>query len=205
MYVIGVTGGIGSGKTAVTECFASLGIDIVDADIASRVVVEPGTTALTQIAERFGANILQADGALDRAALRRIIFQNETEKRWLETLLHPLIGAEIQRQLQTAASPYVVFVSPLLIEAQQKHFCDRLLVVDVPEELQLQRTMVRDRNDAEQVQRIIASQAKREQRLQYADDIIENSGTLQQLRDKVAALHRRYLELARSSKSGEAV
>lgn len=196
MFVVGVTGGIGSGKTAATDCFQDLGIDIVDADLAARVVVEPGTPALQEIAEHFGASILQPDGTLDRAALRRIVFQDAAEKQWLEQLLHPRIGAEIQRQLAAAKSPYVVFVSPLLAETSQHTFCDRILVIDVPEEIQLQRTMVRDSNDAEQVRRIIASQASRAQRLELADDVIENTGSLQQLRAQVAQLHERYLQLA---------
>ncbi|HSB97373.1 MAG TPA: dephospho-CoA kinase [Spongiibacteraceae bacterium] len=197
MLVVGITGGIGSGKTAVTDIFATLGIDIVDADIAARVVVEPNTTALQQIAQHFGPQLIQIDGTLDRAALRRIIFQDATAKQWLEQLLHPLIGVEVRRQLDAAKSPYVIFVSPLLIEAKQHLFCNRILVVDVPEEIQLQRTVARDNNDAAQVQRIIASQANREQRLNYADDIIENTGSLEQLREQVEKKHRFYLELAK--------
>lgn len=203
MFVVGVTGGIGSGKTAVTEAFIHLGIDIVDADLASRVVVEPGTPALASIAEHFGTNILLPDGSLDRAALRRIIFANSSEKRWLEQLLHPLIAMEIGRQLAAADSPYVIFVSPLLVESQQSAFCDRIAVVDVPEAMQLQRTMTRDANDADQVRRIMASQASREQRLQRADDVIDNSGSLEQLHERVAALHRHYLQLASEKQSME--
>jgi dephospho-CoA kinase len=196
MFVVGVTGGIGSGKTAATNCFQTLGIDIVDADLASRVVVEPGTEALRRIAEHFGPQILQADGTLDRAALRKIIFQEPTAKQWLEQLLHPLIGREIHRQLQSAASPYVILVSPLLVEASQNLFCNRILVVDVPEDLQLQRTVTRDQNEPEQVRRIIASQASRNQRLEQADDIIENTGSFEQLRARVEQLHEHYLQLA---------
>jgi dephospho-CoA kinase len=198
MFVVGVTGGIGSGKTAATNCFQALGIDIVDADLASRVVVEPGTDALQQIAEHFGPQILQPDGTLDRAALRRIVFQEPAAKQWLERLLHPLIGREIQRQLQAAASPYVILVSPLLVEAHQNLFCNRILVVDVPEDTQLQRTVIRDNNDPEQVRRIIASQASRAQRLQQADDILENNGSLEQLHTQVEDLHQRYLKLAQA-------
>lgn len=197
MFVVGVTGGIGSGKTAVTNNFADLGIAIVDADIASRVVVEPGQPALAHIAGHFGPGILQADGRMDRAAMRQLIFSNPAEKQWLEQLLHPLINIEIHRQLDTASSPYAIFVSPLLVEGNHGDLCDRLLVVDVPEEVQLARTMARDDNEAEQVKRIMASQASREQRLARADDVIENAGTLAQLREKVEALHQRYLELAR--------
>ncbi len=198
MFVIGITGGIGSGKTAVTNTFSELGIDIVDADIAARVVVEPGTTALQQITAHFGPLILQTDGTLDRAALRRIIFQDANAKLWLEQLLHPLIGQEIQRQLHSATSPYAILVSPLLIEIQKNRFCDRILVIDVPEAVQLQRTVARDNNDPAQVQRIIASQADRAQRLSHADDVIENTGSLEQLRKHVEKLHGDYLILAKN-------
>lgn len=196
MFVVGITGGIGSGKTAATDRFAALGITIVDADIASRIVVEPGTPALQKIAEHFSAEILQSDGWLNRAALRKIIFADTNAKLWLEKLLHPLIAEEIQRQLQTATSPYVIFVSPLLTESTQHELCDRILVIDAPENLQLQRTMERDKNDAAQVQRIIASQASREHRLKHADDVIENTGSLDHLSQQVTALHKRYLQLA---------
>jgi dephospho-CoA kinase len=198
MFVVGITGGIGSGKTAVTDIFAELGVDTVDADIAARIVVEPGTPALKNIAEHFGADILHINGSLDRAALRHIIFKDAAAKQWLEQLLHPLISAEIHRKLDTATSPYVILVSPLLVEAKQDSFCDRILVVDVSEDIQLQRTMTRDNNDAEQVRRIIASQASREQRLIRADDIVENIGSLEQLREQVQHLHSDYLKLARN-------
>jgi dephospho-CoA kinase len=196
MFVVGVTGGIGSGKSAVTQCFSELGITIVDADIASRIVVEPGRPALAAIADHFGADILLPDGTLNRPAMRREIFSDPDKKRWLEALLHPLINEEVHRQLGAATSPYVIFVSPLLVEGAHGSLCDRVLVVDVPEALQLARTMARDGNDAEQVKRIIASQATREQRLARADDVIENSGTLDQLHSAVQTLHQRYLQLA---------
>ena len=197
MFVVGITGGIGSGKTAVTDIFSTFGIDIVDADVAARVVVEPKTAALRQIAQHFGPEIIQPDGTLDRAALRRIIFRDAAAKQWLEQLMHPLIGTEIRRQLDGAKSPYVIFVSPLMIEAKQNLFCDRLLVIDVPEEMQLQRTVTRDNNDAAQVQRIIASQASRTERLAHSDDIIENTGSLEQLRAQVEKKHQFYLALAK--------
>jgi dephospho-CoA kinase len=201
MYVVGVTGGIGSGKTAVTNIFAELGIAIVDADVASRVVVEPGQPALVEIAAHCGPDILLPDGTMDRAAMRQRIFSDPAEKQWLEQLLHPLINIEIHRQLAAAGSPYAIFVSPLLVEGSHGELCDRLLVVDVPEHLQLARTMARDQNDAEQVKRIMASQASREQRLARADDVIENNGTLAQLREHVDALHQRYLALAAEKRS----
>lgn len=203
MFVVGVTGGIGSGKTAVTDLFAGFGITVVDADIAARVVVEPGTPALAAIAEHFGTAILQADGGLDRAALRRLIFQEPAQKHWLEGLLHPLIAGEIRRQIDATTSAYTIFASPLLVESSQSSFCHRILVVDVPEEVQLQRTMARDHNDAEQVKRIIASQASRQQRLARADDVVENTGTLEQLRQRVTALHEHYLQLAQQRHQAE--
>lgn len=201
VFVVGVTGGIGSGKTAVTNLFAELGVTIVDADIASRIIVEPGKPALQAIAAHFGAEMLLTDGTLNRAAMRARIFSNVDDKRWLEQLTHPLIGQEIQRQLDDAKSPYAILVSPLLIEGNQHTFCHRILVVDVPEDTQLQRTIQRDNNDAGQVKRIIASQATRAQRLSRADDVIENTGTLDDLRYKVAALHQQYLQLAESAKA----
>lgn len=208
MFVVGVTGGIGSGKTAATNAFAALGIEVVDADIVARQVVESGTPALQKIAAHFGDHILLADGTLDRAALRQIVFSDAHEKVWLEKLLHPLIAAETQRQLNHATSRYVIFVSPLLTETTQKQFCDRIVVIDVPETVQLQRTMQRDNNDAEQVRRIIAAQADRAQRLQHADDVIENTGTLEQLEKRINELHQRYLALteqkATKQKQGDA-
>lgn len=198
MFVVGLTGGIGSGKTAVSDHFNKLGIDIVDADIASRTVVEPGTPALAHIVDRFGPDILLDDNSLNRARLRQEIFANAEAKQWLEALLHPLIADEIRRRLATAKSPYVIFVSPLLIESTQKKLCDRLLIVDTPVETQLHRTMQRDNNDKEQVERIIASQTSREHRLAQADDVLENNADLDQLQRKVEELHQYYLNLAQS-------
>jgi dephospho-CoA kinase len=196
MFVVGITGGIGSGKTAVTDRFAKLGIKIVDADIAARVVVEPGTAALGAISDHFGSAILLAEGNLDRAALRARIFSEESEKKWLESLLHPLIGKEIMRQLAAAQSPYVIFVSPLLLEAGQNVLCDRILVVDVPEETQISRTISRDDNDEAQVRRIISTQLSRQQRLKQANDIIENNQGLAQLDEPIERLHQQYLAMA---------
>lgn len=205
MFVVGVTGGIGSGKTTATDYFAALGIDVVDADIASRVVVEPGKPALAAIADHFGASILQADGALDRAALRQRIFQDPKEKQWLEALLHPLIQQHISEQLQAAKSPYAILVSPLLIEGGQSKGCDRVLVIDAPETLQLRRTVARDNNDPDQVQRIIDAQASRQARLDQADDVVENAGTVADLQRQIDDLHRRYLALAEAKAISEQV
>lgn len=196
MYVVGLTGGIGSGKSAAATRFESFGIVAVDADVIARDVVKPGTPALAAITEHFGKAILQDDGTLDRAALRKIIFQSATEKTWLESLLHPLIGEETLRQLAAAQSPYVLFVSPLLVESGQKVLCQRLLVIDVPEALQIERTMARDSNERSQVERIIASQASRQVRLAQADDVICNDSDLDELHSAVDKLHQHYLSLA---------
>ena len=196
MYVIGITGGIGSGKTAVSDRFAERGITIVDADVASRTVVEPGRPALARIAEHFGDALIAQDGSLDRAALRAKVFADEGERRWLEALLHPLIAEEIQRGLLEATSPYAMLASPLLVEAGQDRYVDRVLVVDVPEDVQLARTMERDGNSEEQVRRIIAAQSARSDRLARADDVIENTGSLADLDAAVAALHEGYLAQA---------
>ena len=196
MFVVGLTGGIGSGKSAVSERFQRLGIEVVDADIASREVVKPGQGALRAIAEHFGADVIQSDGSLDRARLRSLVFADPDERIWLERLLHPLINAWIARELENADSPYVLLVSPLLVETGQIRFAHRVLVVDVPEAVQIERTMARDSNDAAQVKAIIAAQASRESRLARADDIIRNDAGLDSLDAAVAELHQRYLELA---------
>ncbi|MGQ9426008.1 dephospho-CoA kinase [Gilvimarinus sp. F26214L] len=196
MYVVGLTGGIGSGKSAVSALFESHGITVVDADIASRLVVEKGQPALEKIAEHFGPDILQQDGSLNRAALRKKIFDDAGERGWLERLLHPLIYREIQRQLAAASSPYAMLVSPLLVETGQNRLTQRILVVDVPEELQLERAMARDASSEEQIRAIMAAQASRDQRLKYADDVIVNDNTLEQLAEEVKALHEDYLSRA---------
>lgn len=201
-YIVGLTGGIGSGKTAVSDCFAALGIVIVDADVAARTVVEPGTEALRAIRAHFGDGILLADGTLDRAALRQRVFSTPDDKRWLESLLHPLIGTQIMKEISEARSPYVLFVSPLLVESGMNAICQRVLVVDVPESVQVARTMSRDNNSQQQVEAIISSQASREARLAKADDVLENTGSLADLQQQVGTLHARYLQLARQHTRG---
>ncbi len=200
--IIGLTGGIGSGKSAVSACFEKLGIAVIDADVAARVVVEPGTPGLAQIAEHFGPGVIDANGALDRAALRRIVFEDAAERRWLESVLHPRIGEEIRRGLREASSPYAILASPLLLEARQDVLAHRVLVVDVSEDTQVARTMQRDNNSGEQVRAIIAAQIGRAERLARADDVIENNGSLEDLEPKVLALHRRYLEIAAAMAAG---
>lgn len=196
-FVVGITGGIGSGKSAVTAHLENLGIDVVDADLAARVVVEPGQPALDAIAEHFGAHILHNDGQLDRAALRKIVFEDPQARTWLESVTHPAIRQEIESQLQSATSPYVVLSSPLLLEAKQHSFVDHVVVVDVTEELQVARTTVRDSNSVELVQKIMAAQLPRTERVSRADEVIDNSGTLTDLEAQADALHRRMLERAK--------
>lgn len=194
-WILGLTGGIGSGKSAAAQHFIDLGVHAVDADHAARWVVEPGRPALAQIAAHFGAGILQADGQLDRAALRTQIFQHPEQRRWLEALLHPLIRQEIISNLAKAESPYAILVSPLLVESGQHSLTQRVLVVDAPEQLQLQRTMQRDHASAEQVQAILKAQARREERLRHADDVLLNDRDINWLRAEVERLHRFYLTL----------
>ncbi|UVE18515.1 dephospho-CoA kinase [Pseudomonas sp. LS44] len=194
-WILGLTGGIGSGKSAAAKHFIDLGVHTVDADHAARWVVEPGRPALARIAEHFGEEVLQADGQLDRAALRTRVFQNAEERRWLEALLHPLIGQEIHDYLARAESPYAILVSPLLIESGQRRLTQRILVVDTPEELQVQRTMLRDQTSAEQVNAILQVQANREERLRHADDVLVNDRDLAWLQAEVERLHQFYLTL----------
>lgn len=196
MYIVGITGGIGSGKTAVSDRFQNLDICVVDADLCSRVVVEKGRPALAQIAEHFGQEVLSEEGELDRAQLRSKVFDDEAERKWLENLLHPLIGEELMRQLNTATSPYVILASPLLIESQQYLMCNQVIVVDVPVSTQIERTMARDDNDEAQVKNIIAAQATRKARLEHATQVIENTQGLDFLDSEVALLHPLFIQLA---------
>ena len=189
MFVVGITGGIGSGKSAVTDHLETLGITVVDADKVARVVVEPGTSGLAAIVEHFGEDILLADGGLDRAALRKIVFDNPDERKVLEGITHPRIRDEIARQLSQASSPYVVLSSPLLLESGQNTFADYVVVVDVPEELQLKRTMARDDNSEALVKQIMAAQLDRQTRLARADTSITNDASLEELCERVEAMH----------------
>ncbi|MBD9485398.1 dephospho-CoA kinase [Pseudomonas sp. PDM14] len=194
-WILGLTGGIGSGKSAVAEQFTTLGVHLVDADHAARWVVEPGRPALAKIAARFGEQVLQPDGQLNRSALRQLIFQDAEQRHWLESLLHPLIGQEIRDYLARAQSPYAILVSPLLIESGQNRMTQRVLAVDAPEALQLQRTMVRDESSEEQVRAILKVQSSREERLRHADDVLVNDRDHAWLRSEVERLHRFYLTL----------
>ena len=191
--IIGVTGGIGSGKSAVTDRFEALDITVVDADKVARIIVESGQPALEKIAEHFGAAILLADGSLDRAGLRAKVFSQPHERLWLEALTHPLIREEILAQLNSSRSPYVILSSPLLLETSQKSLAELVIVVDVPEQVQLERTVQRDNNDADQVRRIMAAQMSRSKRLELADMAIDNSGALDKLDQVVKDLHEKFL------------
>ena len=197
-FVVGITGGIGSGKSAVTDYLEIKGITVVDADKVARVVVEPGTSGLAAIAEHFGRDILLPDGTLDRAALRKIVFDNPDEREVLEGITHPRIREEIARQLSDASSPYVVLASPLLLESGQSSFADYVIVVDVPESVQLSRTMTRDDNSEQLVKSIMAVQLDRETRLARSDTSISNEGTLEELHARVDALHTDLLRRAQA-------
>lgn len=194
-WILGLTGGIGSGKSAAAQCFVELGVHLVDADQAARWVVEPGRPALEQIAEHFGAGVLQADGTLNRAALRELIFKDPTQRVWLEGLLHPLIREEIRQYLARAKSPYAILVSPLLLETSQHQMVQRVLVIDVPQALQIERTVLRDKTNEEQVRAILDVQASREERLSRADDVIVNDRDPAWLKSEVQRLHDFYLTL----------
>lgn len=198
-YIVALTGGIGSGKSTVADEFAKLGATIIDADIIARQVVEPGKPALDAIRRRFGDPILNADGSLHRAALRQKIFSSSEDKQWVNSLLHPLIHAETQSQIQASNAPYVLWVVPLLIENDLQRHAQRVLVVDVNQDTQLERTLARDGISRQQAENILAAQATREQRLAYADDIIDNNRSQRELASRVALLHQRYLELAASA------
>ncbi len=196
IFIVGLTGGIGSGKTAASDWFKLQGIVIVDADVVARQVVEPGTAALKAIADHFGADVISADGTLDRAALRHLVFSHPEERRWLEQLTHPLIAQEILRQLSMATSPYAILVSPLLFETGQKNFVTRTLLIDAPEDHQLRRTAARDGVEAHQVKAIMAAQMSRDDRRARANDVVLNDGSLADLHAKLIVLHQQYLSLA---------
>ncbi len=190
--VVGLTGGIGSGKSAATHIFSSLGVDIVDSDVIARMVVEPGSPALQIIAKHFDPSILQDDGQLNRSALRHRIFSNAEEKAWLEKLLHPLIRQETELLLRSANSDYVILSSPLLLETGQDALTDRVLVIDSPEHQQIARTRLRDNTSTDAVEAIMATQWSRERRLRRADDVIVNDGDLANLESEIRKLHERY-------------
>lgn len=199
-FIIGLTGGIASGKTQVSDHFERAHqIDIIDADVIARQVVEPNTPALKEIENRFGAEILRSDKSLNRAKLREIIFNHEAEKDWLNQLLHPIIRKQIQASLAQATSPYAILVAPLLIENKLEYLVDRVLVVDVDEATQLKRTTARDNVSISQVKAILSAQIDRKTRLAQADDVINNNDIdLNQLKQQVDTLHYQYLAMAKA-------
>lgn len=196
MFTVGLTGGIGSGKSTVAGVFAELGVEIIDADVVARDVVEPPSTALDAIRARYGAEILTADGALDRPRMRQLVFADEAERAWLEDLLHPLIEERIRQGIAGCDSPYCMLVSPLLLETSQRRLVDRVLVVDVSRQTQLQRSLLRDQSERATIEAIIDAQASREERLRAADDVIDNEGAKNSLTAHVRELHARYLSLS---------
>lgn len=195
-FVVGLTGGIGSGKTTVANLFAAEGITLVDADIVAREVVAKDSKGLKAIVEHFGTEMLTPEGELDRAKLRDRIFNQSAEREWLNQLLHPMIRQEMLEQVKNATSPYVIMVVPLLFENGLDRLVNRTLVVDISPELQISRTVIRDQVDATQVNNIINSQCSRSEKLARADDIIDNQGEISALKREVLALHQRYLQLS---------
>jgi dephospho-CoA kinase len=194
--VIGVTGGIGSGKTTVANLFSSLGTPVIDADELARQVVAPGQPAYEEILQHFGTTFLSKSGGLDRRRLREHIFSDPAKRDRLEAIVHPRVYAQMKRLLDRLAAPYAIVVVPLLIETGARELVDRVLVVDSPEELQIERTRRRDRTTRMAVEKILAAQLDRNARLSAADDIIENDGSVEALAKAVSALHRRYLSKA---------
>lgn len=196
MLRIGLTGGIASGKSTVSDMFAEYGATIIDTDIIARDVVKPGCPALDEIRARFGSQVFDNDGALDRAALRSIVFDDDANRRALEAILHPRIREETLRRSKSAAGPYQVIVVPLLVESSLRDFVDRIVVIDCDPGTQLKRLLERDSESVEQAKRIIAAQASRESRLAIADDVVTNDADVDDTRRQVEALHRQYMKLA---------
>lgn len=192
-WVLGLTGGIGSGKSAVSAMFEELGIQVVDADIVAREVVEPGSVGLTKITAHFGDEILTSNRTLDRAKLRAIIFANESQKQWLNNLLHPLIRESMLSQLKQATSNYVILVAPLLFENGLEKYCNHTLLIDVPVDVQITRTTARDNVSVELAKQIIASQMSRADKQQKAGDILDNNRPLEEVKTDVQKLHEKYL------------
>ncbi len=199
-FVVGLTGGIASGKTTIANLFHDqFGIEIVDADVAAREVVEPGSEGLRALESRYGNKVLLADGRLNRSELREIIFSDEHEKRWVNQLLHPLIRRRMLEQLERVTSAYALLVIPLMVENGLQSMADRVLVIDVDEAIQVQRTMQRDHVSEQQARAILAAQANREQRLAIADDVVKNDAKNQKLLPQITELHQKYLALCREN------
>ena len=197
---IALTGGIGSGKSTVAALFAKQGAPVIDADKIARELAAPGQPALQKIIDAFGQNIIRANGALDRKKLREIVFDDQTAKARLEAILHPLIYAEIDRRIDRVESPYCLAIIPLLLETGRQVGFDRVLLIDLPERLQLERALRRDRSSPALIKKMIASQITRTDRLQYGADVIDNTGAIDALDEQAHRLHARYLQMAKDSK-----
>jgi len=200
-FRVALTGGIASGKTTVARLFAELGVPLIDTDVIAREVVEPGQPALAAIVRSFGPEVLDAQGCLDRRRMRERIFAEPAVKQRLEAILHPAIRAEMERQSRLAGGPYQVLVIPLLAEGRRRDHVDRVLLVDVPEALQVERLVSRDGVSREQAQASLDAQATRAERLAIADDVIQNSGRVDDLEQQVRALHEQYLQFATARQS----
>ena len=197
MFVLGITGGIGSGKTVVTDIFSELNIDVIDADIASRKAVEKGSACLKEIENYFGSEVILNDGNLNRQKLREIIFDKEDKKEWLEKLLHPRIFDIINNELDESKTLYAILVSPLLFETGQNKLCTRTLLIDADEKFQIERASIRDSVPEDQIKNIIEAQMPRSEKIRLANDIVSNDSTLESLREKIISLHNTYIELSR--------
>lgn len=197
MFVVGLTGGIGSGKSTVSDQFKVLGANIIDTDVIAKDITQPGQPAFNAISKRFD-NILTESGEIDRRKLKRLIFSDATQKRWLEELLHPLIRKETQNQIDHSTAAYSIVVIPLLVETHSENRFNRILVIDTPVENQIERIIHRDNLTNEQAKSIIFKQASRQARINIADDIIDNSNDINSLTDQITALHHIYLEEAKN-------
>jgi len=195
-YIVGLTGGIASGKTTAGNIFARLGVDVIDADEVSRSLVNAGSPCFDEVVLHFGNDILDSGGDLDRAKLRELIFNDDQQKQWLENLLHPLVRQEIERKIEVSSSKYIILSVPLLLESGNYDFVDRILVVDVPEETQVCRIMQRDGSSENLARQIMSTQVSRDERLSHADDILDNINDLDSLKIQIENLHEKYLRLA---------
>lgn len=198
MLRVGLTGGIGSGKSTVADFFAARGVPIIDTDELARELVRPGEAAHTEIVRQFGADVLDPSGALDRSKMRGRVFNDPMQRKRLEAILHPRIRTEVRRRLAKFHAPYTIVAIPLLIETEVGDLVDRILVVDCDESLQVQRVSARSGMEPDEVRRIMTAQTSRKERLAHADDVIENNTDLAQLEEQVTRLHKRYQALAQS-------
>ncbi len=196
MLVVALTGGIGCGKSTVSHYFESFGVPVIDADVLSRNLVAPGSPALLEILETFGPHLSDTEGKLDRAALRKIIFELPEQRKRLEAILHPRIRETMRKWISEQTAPYVVLVIPLLFETNQTDLADRILVIDCDEFTQIQRVAIRDNQASEQIQQILNSQVDRDARLQGADDVIENGDDQKRLLEATKRLHQHYMDIA---------